>query len=1052
MFVATMSSGDSSPGGLDGAVSSNSNNESNVANANNSGLRTAMRLGGGFVVDSSPERSSAGDETSPPSRFAPPAKVHDGKKAPAKDLSYTVQAPALVLTRSSAVSLPRSDGGRSATDGDDDGDHPVEFERPVYRNRPRLGADGDRHHNASDCGIGDAAASSVVYDRQDDIPIVPLWTEDPSTGNPTSTDCYAYISVGRKDMLMARFYGCGCLNNQDSKKERRQHETNNADSTKTMGTSANASSNAALKTKRKHVPAHGRSERLPLCATCKRIEKWGTAYLSREMIRLAPISNDGGDDGGHHQCRKTRFSLAVRGSNARMVRVDGIPIFDEDSQHHRDAMASCNDDDNGGGDGWVGNADLMAGSILSIECSPSAANAEGAVPAIGRLAFVLRNIDVAIEPGNSIDRDRSVRFDAVGMGAGGGEHPSSSNAQSKSCDRLPAPPIETTDLDAAIKKGSDDASGGGNIIDAQIEREGHSIAEKDIATIVLLGKRAKGESSTSKKDASRSFDEICSSEEDEPMLLLPTISKAKKKKVGSEKCDAIDLTDDAKIPKGSSTKKKSEIEILEIDDSPSDVAVAKSANERDAGIAHPPLVIYFLAIGRKMSHHRVKKLAENMRKKDPSVEIVDSFRKADNITHVVIDESVPAPQAADALGFVDEKGMAKVVRRRNLNIVTPKWVFDTDVNQLRSPPAMNFIWPGLQGRRSAKSKSKTDEREEKSNHDEEVHNKKSAFDESMMLSYQPLAQPDDTSVSSRDSVAEKSDEDFGSIKRVALSSLDDDDPAARMIKRKKVAARQYHNIGLFNMFLEVSKLHADSPVEELDNFKSKLYAKLAWRVKYLDFEINLANVGRLEEIDGFGKSAMKKIREFLMTKTCEKITAFHQDPLRVAIKNLTEIWGVGKTKAHSMARDGITNIDQVRKSLESGQLELSKNALLGVRYYDDLKERMERTEVDAITAVVLNVCRSIPGIEDVFITNQGSYRRGDERCGDADLLLVHPKFVDRLPKGGLGAIINKLEEQGHVCMLYFPVLSERLNRYENLIHQCSNSRSYSLLINPYLDE
>ena len=132
--------------------------------------------------------------------------------------------------------------------------------------------------------------------------------------------------------------------------------------------------------------------------------------------------------------------------------------------------------------------------------------------------------------------------------------------------------------------------------------------------------------------------------------------------------------------------------------------------------------------------------------------------------------------------------MMKVMKRFSLTLVTPKWVFDTDASELRSPPAMNFIWPGL--KHSANSMLKKDRREEKSNYDEEASNKKKAFDESMMLSYQPAAQPDDTSVSSRDPVAEKSDEDFASVKRVALSSLDDDDPAARMLKRQKVAARQ----------------------------------------------------------------------------------------------------------------------------------------------------------------------------------------------------------------------------------------------------------------------
>ena len=112
------------------------------------------------------------------------------------------------------------------------------------------------------------------------------------------------------------------------------------------------------------------------------------------------------------------------------------------------------------------------------------------------------------------------------------------------------------------------------------------------------------------------------------------------------------------------------------------------------------------------------------------------------------------------------------------------------------------------------------------------------------------------------------------MKKVSLESLDDDDPAARMLKKKKQIARKCHNVGLFNMFLEVSKLHADSGIEELDNYKSKLYAKLAWRLKYLDFEVTLVNINRLSEIDGFGPSVTKKVREYLMTRRVKKSPPF----------------------------------------------------------------------------------------------------------------------------------------------------------------------------------
>lgn len=160
---------------------------------------------------------------------------------------------------------------------------------------------------------------------------------------------------------------------------------------------------------------------------------------------------------------------------------------------------------------------------------------------------------------------------------------------------------------------------------------------------------------------------------------------------------------------------------------------------------------------------------------------------------------------------------------------------------------------------------------------------------------------------------------------------------------------------------------------------------------------------------------MGKVREYLSRGTCGKIEEFTKDPLRVWIKDLKEIWGVGKRKAHDLATEGYKNIQDVRNGLDSGRLELSKNALLGVRYYEDLQEKMERTEVVRITEVVAEACREIPRLKDVQIIIQGSYRRGDERCGDTDLLIVHPKYVDHLPKGGLGEIVNKLEEKGYIA-------------------------------------
>jgi len=439
-------------------------------------------------------------------------------------------------------------------------------------------------------------------------------------------------------------------------------------------------------------------------------------------------------------------------------------------------------------------------------------------------------------------------------------------------------------------------------------------------------------------------------------------------------------------------KGDSDVEIVEIDDdSPNDDDVVVVDNDRVAssGSSTRPCRVYFLKFGRAMSQQRATMLASNLWSKDKRTTFADSFRPS-QITHIVVDEAITAAQAAGVLGFQDEKSMAKVITRRNIHMVTPSWILHAE--NTHDEPALDQMWAGLRAI-------------------EGVEKKKRPFQET--LSYLPTQDTE----SSGESVAEKSDEDFCAITKVKASSLGEEHMAARMIKKKQkvsVEAKQ-RNLGLFNIFLEISNLHKDSPIFELDDFKSKLYAKLAWRVRYLDFDVAYTTLNRLKEVDGFGESVMGKVREFLITGTCQKIEEFNKDPLRITIKKLCDIWGVGAKKAHELAREGYRNISDVRKGLESGKLQLSKNALLGVKYYEELLEKMERSEVDRITDVISEICSDIPRLRDVEIINQGSYRRGDDTCGDADLLMVHPKYVDHLPKGGLGEIVNKLEEKGYIA-------------------------------------
>ena len=90
----------------------------------------------------------------------------------------TARVPALVLTRSSAGC-----GGEAG----DEGDLPVAFEQPTYSG----GLDGG-------------------------LPLIPLWEDDlAASASDSGTGTAGYRLVGRSDLLLAYYSGCGCLRAAD---------------------------------------------------------------------------------------------------------------------------------------------------------------------------------------------------------------------------------------------------------------------------------------------------------------------------------------------------------------------------------------------------------------------------------------------------------------------------------------------------------------------------------------------------------------------------------------------------------------------------------------------------------------------------------------------------------------------------------------------------------------------------------------------------------------------------------------------------------------------
>lgn len=115
-------------------------------------------------------------------------------------------------------------------------------------------------------------------------------------------------------------------------------------------------------------------------------------------------------------------------------------------------------------------------------------------------------------------------------------------------------------------------------------------------------------------------------------------------------------------------------------------------------------------------------------------------------------------------------------------------------------------------------------------------------------------------------------------------------------------------------------------------------------------------------------------------------------------------------------RAGYRTIEEVRRGLQddpdSSVLNFSKNALLGVQYYEDFLERMPRSEVEAIADTVKNAL--FERFPKAKVTLMGSYRRGKTECGDIDLLITEPSFVKTTPAGALEELVHRLKDRGHI--------------------------------------
>ncbi|SPN98850.1 related to DNA polymerase Tdt-N [Cephalotrichum gorgonifer] len=160
-------------------------------------------------------------------------------------------------------------------------------------------------------------------------------------------------------------------------------------------------------------------------------------------------------------------------------------------------------------------------------------------------------------------------------------------------------------------------------------------------------------------------------------------------------------------------------------------------------------------------------------------------------------------------------------------------------------------------------------------------------------------------------------------------------------------------------------------------------------------------------LPGCGRKIAELYKEWKETGKTEEAGQIDRDPRLATISLFYDIWGVGDVTAREFYNKGWRDLDDV---VEYGWSHLTRVQQIGVKYYDDLKVRIPRKEVEYIADTILDHARKIdPGFEMAIV---GSYRRGRPSSGDVDVIISHRD--EALTHFLVGKLVVMLEEGGFV--------------------------------------
>jgi NAD-dependent DNA ligase len=229
-------------------------------------------------------------------------------------------------------------------------------------------------------------------------------------------------------------------------------------------------------------------------------------------------------------------------------------------------------------------------------------------------------------------------------------------------------------------------------------------------------------------------------------------------------------------------------------------------------------------------------------------------------------------------------------------------------------------------------------------------------------------------------------------------------------------------------------------VKRGDNIRARVYRRAQESILVIPNDIY--EPADLAGKPGIGPVILEKLKAYDETGTLDILEKEKENPENI----LSDVYGVGPKKAKELVAKGITSIAQLRERQNEVLNDVQK---VGLKYYEDIQEKIPRKEIDEYAGVFQSAYDTVNRQTEMKYEIVGSYRRGATASGDIDVIITakdstaFSKWIDELL--GTKIIIEVLSRGKSKCLVITRLKDGYLSRRVDFLYTTPEEYPFAVL-------